>query len=56
MRQPWRQSTVADGVLAGTNTPIHPHAAAFVDWLRLEAQREEAFARTFLVGKRVIEE
>lgn len=47
-------STRAWYLIRSTRCKNDPHANAFVDWLRIEAQREETFAREFLVGKRVI--
>jgi DNA-binding transcriptional LysR family regulator len=47
-------STRAWYLVQSTRAKKDPDANAFVDWLRLEAQREETFAREFLAGKRVI--
>jgi DNA-binding transcriptional LysR family regulator len=48
------RSTRAWYLVRSTRSRNDPNASAFVDWLRGEAAREEAFAREFLVGKRVI--
>lgn len=47
-------STRAWYLITSTRCRNDPHASAFVDWLRLEGQREAAFTREFLQGKRVI--
>ncbi len=47
-------STRAWYLIRSTRCKNDPDANAFVDWLRIEAQREETFAREFLAGKRVI--
>lgn len=47
-------STRAWYIVQSTRCKRDPRASAFVDWLRGEAAREEAFAREFLAGKRVI--
>ena len=47
-------STRAWYLVQSTRSRNDPHASAFVDWLREEARREEAFARAFLASKRVI--
>ncbi len=47
-------STRAWYLVQSTRCRNDPRASAFVEWLREEARREEAFAREFLAGKRVI--
>ena len=47
-------STRAWYLVQSTRCKNDPRASAFVEWLRNEARREEAFAREFLAGKRVI--
>lgn len=47
-------STRAWYLVQSTRCKNDPRASAFVEWLRSEARREEAFAREFLAGKRVI--
>jgi LysR family glycine cleavage system transcriptional activator len=47
-------STRAWYLVESTRCRNDPRASAFVEWLRDEARREEAFAGEFLAGKRVI--